>query len=761
MPSQSSTDHLARIAAKLALSVAQVQATVDLLDGGATVPFISRYRKEATRGLDEVAVFAIRDQIEILRALEKRRATILESLCKQGKLTEELRVRVEAAETLATLEDIYLPFRPRRRTRATQAREKGLEPLAQLILAQDIRHLEVEAGRFVNDELGVSDVEEALSGARDIIAEWVSEDAEVRGELRHLYRQHAQIRSKVSKGKEEAGAKFKDYFDWRESLAQAPSHRVLAIRRGANEGFLKQSVEMDETAPLQAIFRRYLKGSCPASAQVRAAIEDGYRRLLAPSMVKEILSFSKERADQEAISVFAENLRELMLAPPLGQKNVLGLDPGLRTGCKIVCLDRQGKLLTNDTIYPLPPRRDTRQAASTILDLCQRFKIEAIAVGNGTGGREAESFLRSLKLPKSIQVVMVSESGASIYSASEVAREEFPDHDLTVRGAVSIARRLMDPLAELVRIDPKSIGVGQYQHDVDQKSLKMALDDVVSTCVNLVGVEVNTASKQLLAYVSGVGTRLAGNIVAYRNQHGAFQKRSDLKKVKGLGPKAFEQAAGFLRIRGAKNPLDASAVHPERYRLVQNIARDLGATVTELMRNERLRSRIEPSQYVSPEVGLPTLRDILKELARPGRDPRQQFEAMSFAEGIHGLGDLEPGMVLPGVVTNVTAFGAFVDIGVHQDGLVHVSELADRFVSSPSDVVKVQQRVQVRVLEVDLKRKRVSLSMRSEIRGARRDSPSSRQADTRKPRGRSPKRRTEAPPNNPFAQALKGWKPSG
>lgn len=785
---------LGQIATDLGLTPSQVRATVELLDGGATVPFVSRYRKEATGGLDEVAVFAIRDRLEASRALEKRRSAVLQSLEEQGKLDDPLRRQVEGARTLAVLEDLYLPYRPRRRTRASQAREKGLEPLARLVLAQEMRHPAGEAARFVSPDKGVASVEEALAGARDIVAEWVSEDAEARGEIRKLYRREARIRSKVARGKKESGAKFSDYFDWSEPLARAPSHRILALRRGAEEGILKLGVDMEESGPLRILERRFVKGRGAAADQVREALEDGYRRLLGPSMVNEVLGDSKQRADQEAISVFAENLRELLLAAPLGQRRVMGLDPGLRTGCKLVCLDGQGKLLAHDAVFPLPPRRDTRGAGRRILELCRKHQIEAIAVGNGTGGREAEQFLRSLDLPESVQVVMVSESGASIYSASEVAREEFPDHDLTVRGAVSIARRLMDPLAELVRIDPKSIGVGQYQHDVDQKALKGALDDVVSSCVNLVGVEVNTASKQLLAYVSGIGPRLAANLVAHRNEHGPFAKRSDLKKVKGLGPKAFEQAAGFLRIRGARNPLDASAVHPERYRLVREIARDLGAQVADLIRDEGLRERIEPTKYVSDEVGLPTLRDILAELARPGRDPREQFEAMAFAEGIHSLEDLEPGMVLPGVVTNVTAFGAFVDVGVHQDGLVHVSQLADRYVASPSDVVKVQQRVQVRVLEVDPKRRRIGLSMRSEEgRGPRggggprerpgaegrpgsgRNSPPvssrdrrGRDRGPRSGRGSAPgssrsgkaKQRPSPPRNNPFAEALKDWKPS-
>ncbi|MBZ0154844.1 MAG: RNA-binding transcriptional accessory protein [Alphaproteobacteria bacterium] len=704
--------HIVVIAKELSLSPKQVRATALLLEEGATVPFISRYRKEVTGSLDEVVITAIRDRLAQLDELDKRREAILTALEERGQLTDELKEKILAAETLAVLEDIYLPYRPKRRTRATIAREKGLEPLAEIVFAQDERDPAAEAAAFVDAEKGVETVEDALAGARDIIAEWVSEDQSARAQMRQLYTARGVFLSKVIKGKEEEGIKYKDYYDWEEPVSKTPSHRVLAMRRGEKEGFLVLRVIPPEEEALAVLERLFVKGHSPSSQQVKMAAHDSYKRLLSLSMETEIRLATKEKADEEAIRVFAENLRQLLLASPLGQKRVLAIDPGFRTGCKVVCLDRQGKLVHTDTVYPHQSERLTTEAASKLGGLCEQFQIEAIAIGNGTASRETESFVRSLGLPRTIQVVMVNESGASIYSASETAREEFPDHDVTVRGSVSIGRRLMDPLAELVKIDPKSIGVGQYQHDVDQGALKRSLDDVVISCVNRVGVEVNTASKHLLTYVSGLGPQLASNIVAYRNENGPFHSREELKKVSRLGPKAFEQAAGFLRIRDGENPLDSSAVHPESYSIVESMARDMGCSVADLMRDESLRKKISLEKYVSDTVGLPTLNDIMSELSKPGRDPREQFEAFAFAEGIEKLEDVKPGMRLPGIVTNITAFGVFVDIGVHQDGLVHISELSDTFVKNPADVVKVHQKVTVTVLAVDLQRKRISLSMR-------------------------------------------------
>jgi len=695
------------------IAAGQVTAVATLFSEGATIPFVARYRKEMTGSLDEVALTGIRDRLDQLAELDKRREAILKSLEERNLLTDELKTQIAAAETMAVLEDIYLPYRPKRRTRAMVARERGLEPLADLLMAQEISDVTAEAQRFVDVEKGVADVEEALQGARDIIAESVSEDSVSRARMRELFIEKGVCESKVVKDKEQEGAKFKDYFDWREAASKAPSHRLLAMFRGENEEFLSLRIAPPDEDAVALLSDLFVKGKGAASEQVALAVEDSYKRLLGPSMETEIRAELKKRADAEAIRVFAENLRELLLAPPLGHKNVLALDPGFRTGCKLVCLDRQGKLIHDDVIYPHSGDRSAEEAGLRVKALCQRFEIEAIAIGNGTASRETESFVRSLGLPASIPVVMVNESGASIYSASDVAREEFPNHDVTVRGAVSIGRRLMDPLAELVKIDPKSIGVGQYQHDVDQPSLKRSLDDVVMSCVNGVGVDVNTASKQLLMYVSGLGPQLAGNIVAFRNENGRFESRAQLKKVPRLGPKAFEQAAGFLRIPGGKNPLDSSAVHPESYGVVDKMAKDLGASVADLMRDDTLRGKVQLDRYVTDKVGLPTLRDIMAELAKPGRDPREQFEAFSFADDVKTMEDLKPGMRLPGVVTNVTAFGAFVDVGVHQDGLVHVSQLADRFIKDPSDVVKVHQRVMVTVMEVDLPRKRISLSMRA------------------------------------------------
>jgi uncharacterized protein len=664
--------------------------------------------------MDEVQITAVRDRLEQLGELDKRREAIVASLKERNLLTDVLEVKIGAAETLATLEDIYLPFRPKKRTRAIIARERGLEPLADVLYAQDTATApEVAAAAFVDSAKEVPDVQTALCGARDIIAERVSDDAEARARLRSLYLERGTIKSKVVADKEVEGAKFKDYFDWEEPASKAPSHRVLAMRRGETEGFLFTRIVPPEAEALSILEALFVKNASPAGREVKTAVHDAYKRLLGFAIEGEVRLITKKRADEEAIRVFTENLRELMLASPLGQKTVLAIDPGFRTGCKVVLLDRQGKLLANDVIYPEKSAREQADAAMMVKAVVEKFKVEAIAIGNGTASRETEGFIRKLGLPASIPVVMVNESGASIYSASDVAREEFPNHDVTVRGAVSIGRRLMDPLAELVKIDPKSIGVGQYQHDVDQSALKRSLDDTVISCVNNVGVELNTASKHLLSYVSGLNSRTAANIVAFRDENGPFQSRKELLKVSGLGPKAFEQAAGFLRIRDGAHPLDGSAVHPERYELVDRMAKDLGCGVKELLTDSSRRSRIDLKKYVTDEVGLPTLTDILQELAKPGRDPRQQFEAFSFAEGVEKVEDLKPGMKLPGIVTNVTAFGAFVDVGVHQDGLVHISQVADQFVKNPAEVLKVGQRVQATVMEVDLQRKRISLSLRS------------------------------------------------
>jgi uncharacterized protein len=715
-------EHVLRLAAELDLKVHQVAATAQLLAGGATVPFIARYRKEATGELDEVQVAAIRDRLDTMKQIDERRATILASLKERNLLTPELEKAVAAAATLTKLEDIYLPFRPKKRTRATIAKEKGLEPLAELIWTQDpAADIAAAATALVGHEYVLDDgkqtpgkiesAEDALAGARDILAERISDDARAREKLRTLYRSHAVISSRVMLGKETEGAKFKDYFEWSEPLAKAPSHRILAMRRGEKELCLMMRITLpDEPLALAELEPLFVVGPSPASAQVRLTVHDAAKRLLFPAIETEMRLESKKRADEEAIKVFTANMRELLLAAPLGQKAVMAIDPGIRTGCKVVLLDRQGKLLHNDVVYP---DRLEADAAEKLRGFVKFFNVEAVAIGNGTAGRETEAFVRGLKLPAHIAIVMVNESGASIYSASEVAREEFPDHDLTVRGAVSIGRRLMDPLAELVKLDPKSIGVGQYQHDVDQSALKRSLDDTVVSSVNGVGVELNTASKQLLSYVSGLNAATAATIVARRDEKGPFKSRAELLEVPRLGPKAFEQAAGFLRIRNGAHPLDASAVHPERYPLVEKMAADLGATVADLMRDEKLRRQIKLENYVTAEAGLPTLTDIMTELAKPGRDPREQFETFSFKEGISKPTDLTPGMRLPGIVTNVTAFGAFVDIGVHQDGLVHVSQLADTFVKDPAAVVKPQQKVSVVVTEVDLARNRIALSMRS------------------------------------------------
>ncbi|WP_460057239.1 Tex family protein [Spirochaeta dissipatitropha] len=707
-----------RTARETGISIAQVSAAAELLNDGATVPFIARYRKERTGGLEDVQIISIRDSLEKLKELEDRRTFVLKSIADQDKLSPELEKEIKAAETMARLEDIYLPYRPKRRTRASIARERGLEPLAEIIFSQKGCRPPEKAVDFVNPELEVPDVDSALQGASDIIAEWINEDADVRTELRSLFETKAKLISVPAKGQDteklKSDSKFADWLDWSEIAADAPSHRILAILRGKAEGVLAvHAVPEDETA-MRAIERRVVKGRSEDSNFVRTAAEDAYQRLLKPSLENELLSRLKQRADFAAVQVFSENISELLMSPPFGRKPVLALDPGLRTGCKLVCLDSQGKLVFNTAIYPLPPGNKKEESAGIIRELVKKFRIEALAVGNGTGGREAADFCRSLQL--GIPVEMVNESGASIYSASQTARDEFPDFDVTVRGAVSIGRRLQDPMSELIKIDPKSIGVGQYQHDVDQKLLKTSLDDVVTGCVNKVGVELNMAGRELLRSVSGISDKIAKSIVTFRNGEGAIASRAQLKKIPGIGPKAFEQCAGFLRISGAKNPLDSSAVHPESYAVVQKMAKDLGCSVHDLMNDASLRKKIDLKKYISDDTGMPTLMDIMAELEKPGRDPRQGFEEFSFADGVNEISDLREHMLLPGVVTNVTAFGAFVDIGVHQDGLVHISRLADEFVQDPHKVVKVGQKVNVLVLDVDSKRKRISLSMRKSDR---------------------------------------------
>ncbi len=752
-----SLSHCDRIAVDLGVRPEQVLATLALLDDGATVPFIARYRKEATNGLDEVAVADIRDQAARLAELEKRREAVLKSLAQHGHLNEGLEAKVVAAETLAALEDIYLPFRPKRRTRAMAAREKGLEPLAEAIFRQTGIEPQQAAMPFVDPGKGCHSADEALAGARDIIAERINEDEEVRAALRSLFAAKAELRSWVVIGKESEGAKYMDYFEWREPAAGVPSHRMLAIRRGEREEVLNMSILPPEDAAVDMLLGRFVTSEKADGMQVASAVRDAYRRLLARAMETEARLAAKERADAEAIRVFADNLRELLLSPPLGAKRVMGVDPGFRTGCKLACLDRQGQLVHHDTIYPHGSTASSEKAAATVLALCERFRIEAVAVGNGTAGRETQAFISGLGLDPQIPVVSVSESGASVYSASEVARAEFPDLDVTVRGAISIGRRLMDPLAELVKIDAKSIGVGQYQHDVDQQALRRALDDVVASCVNSVGVDLNRASAQLLTYVSGLGPQLAKNIVDYRNAHGPFPSRAALSRVPRLGPKAFEQAAGFLRVREGENPLDASAVHPERYSIVAAMAADLNCSVPQLLADPQLRRQVELKRYVSVEVGLPTLNDIMSELEKPGRDPRRAFEPFAFAAHVTQIADLTPGMRLPGIVTNVTAFGAFVDIGVHQDGLVHISELSDRFVANPHAVLKVQQKVMVTVLNVDPVRQRIGLSMKSMPGGAAASEKAEKKpARKTPPKAAAGKNKPPRPFNNPFADALKG-----
>lgn len=723
--------HFQSIANTLNISIKQVSATLALLDEGATVPFISRYRKEVTGSLDEVQVAAIRDLAQQLRELYKRREAILKSLTELEKLTPALAKQIAEAKNITALEDIYLPYKPKRKTRASVAKEKGLEPLALRILSQSRIDPGQEAAVYINDKKGVASQEEALAGARDIIAELVSENTEARTKMRNHFVQKASYKTVLVKGKEEAGIKYKDYFEWEESAKSAPSHRVLAMLRGEQEGFLKLNVLPPDEPAIELLENQFITAKNACADQVQLAITDGYKRLLRPAMETELRATIKQKADEEAIKVFAENARQLLLAAPMGQKNVLAIDPGFRTGCKVVCLDKQGQLLVNTTIYPHTGQGNFKDAEWQLKQLCEKHDIEAIAIGNGTAGRETETFVRGLKIPD-VVVVMVNESGASIYSASPLAREEFPTQDITVRGAVSIGRRLMDPLAELVKIDPKSIGVGQYQHDVDQNKLQQSLDDTVMSCVNAVGVELNTASKQVLAYVSGLGDTLAQNIVNYRNTNGAFKNRESLKKVPRLGDKAFEQAAGFLRIRDAKQVLDRSGVHPERYALVNQMAKDLGCTIDDLMKDVNLQKQINLQRYVSAEVGLPTLTDIVKELAKPGRDPREKFEVFSFAEGVNSMEDLRKGMKLSGIVTNITNFGAFVDIGVHQDGLVHTSQLANRYVANPNDIVKVSQVVDVTVVDVDIARKRISLSMKTE------ESPKDRKSGSLKVEARQP-----------------------
>ncbi len=701
------------IAAELKLPAHRIANTLKLLQGGATIPFISRYRKEATGGLDEVQIGDIQTRYEKLCELSKRKETVLSTIEEQGKLTPELKARISACWNATELEDIYLPFKPKRKTRAEAARAKGLEPLALLLMMQKENNLAAKVRNFVKGE--VKDEEDALKGARDILAEQISEDERSRNLMRNQFQRQALIQSKVVKGKEaeEASAKYRDYFDFCEPLKKCSSHRLLALRRGESEGVLKVSIfPEDEDMCNERLQRLFVRANNECAHQVKEALTDAYKRLLNPAIETEFAALSKEKADEEAIRVFAENLRQLLLAPPLGQKRVMGIDPGFRTGCKVVCLDAQGTLLHNEAIYPHPPKSEYAQAARKIVKLVEQYKIEAIAIGNGTASRETEQFVTSQRYDREVQVFVVSEDGASIYSASKTAREEFPDYDVTVRGAVSIGRRLMDPLAELVKIDAKSIGVGQYQHDVDQTKLKASLDQTVESCVNLVGVNVNTASKHLLTYVSGLGPTLAQNIVDYRTENGPFESRRQLLKVPRMGAKAYEQCAGFLRIPQAKNPLDNSAVHPESYPIVEQMAKDLNCTVADLIKDKELRNKIDLKKYVTETVGLPTLTDILQELDKPGRDPRQKIQVFEFDKNVRTLDDLQEGMELPGIVTNITNFGCFVDIGIKENGLVHVSQLADRFVSNPADVVRIHQHVRVKVMSIDHERKRIQLTMK-------------------------------------------------
>ena len=699
----------------LPIAEKQIAATIELLDEGATIPFISRYRKEKTGGLNEVEIENIRSCYDKLKETAKRKETIIATIEEQGQLTPELRKRIDATWDATELEDIYLPYKPKRKTRAEAARQKGLEPLATLLILQRETQPEAQAARYVKGE--VKDAEDALKGARDIIAEHVSEDERARNSIRSIFTRQATLTAKVAKGKEQEAANYRDYFDYSESLRRCSSHRLLAIRRAEAEGLLKVSISPDDDECLDRLDRQFVKGRNASSQQVAEAVKDAYKRLLKPSIETEFAAISKEKADDEAIQVFTANLRQLLLAPPLGQKRMMGIDPGFRTGCKVVCLDAQGNLLHNENIYPHPPVSKGKEAMARLSKMIEAYQIEAIAIGNGTASRETEEFLKKMTFPRSVQIFVVSEQGASIYSASKIAREEFPDYDVTVRGAVSIARRLMDPLAELVKIDPKSIGVGQYQHDVDQTKLKKSLDQTVESCVNLVGVNLNTASSHLLTYISGLGPQLAQNIVNYRQQNGPFASRKELLKVPRMGAKAFEQCAGFLRIAGGKNPLDNTAVHPESYHIVEQMAHDLGCTVDTLIADKELRRKVELKKYVTTEVGMPTLQDIMQELDKPGRDPRGTIKAFEFDSSVHTIDDLREGMELPGIVGNITNFGAFVDIGIKENGLIHLSQMADRYVSNPADILSIHQHIRVKVLGIDKERKRIQLT----IKGVRQD----------------------------------------
>lgn len=704
-----------QIAGMLPIAEKQIAATIELLDEGATIPFISRYRKEMTGGLNEVEIENIRSCYDKLKETAKRKETIIATIEELGQLTPELRKRIDATWDATELEDIYLPYKPKRKTRAEAARQKGLEPLATLLMLQRETQPEAQAARYVKGE--VKDAEDALKGARDIIAEHVSEDERARNSIRSIFTRQATLTAKVAKGKEQEAANYRDYFDYSESLRRCSSHRLLAIRRAEAEGLLKVSISPDDDECLDRLDRQFVKGRNASSQQVSEAVKDAYKRLLKPSIETEFAAISKEKADDEAIQVFTANLRQLLLAPPLGQKRMMGIDPGFRTGCKVVCLDAQGNLLHNENIYPHPPVSKGKEAMARLSKMIEAYQIEAIAIGNGTASRETEEFLKKMTFPRSVQIFVVSEQGASIYSASKIAREEFPDYDVTVRGAVSIARRLMDPLAELVKIDPKSIGVGQYQHDVDQTKLKKSLDQTVESCVNLVGVNLNTASSHLLTYISGLGPQLAQNIVNYRQQNGPFASRKELLKVPRMGAKAFEQCAGFLRIAGGKNPLDNTAVHPESYHIVEQMARDLGCTVDTLIADKELRRKVELKKYVTTEVGMPTLQDIMQELDKPGRDPRGTIKAFEFDSSVHTIDDLREGMELPGIVGNITNFGAFVDIGIKENGLIHLSQMADRYVSNPADILSIHQHIRVKVLGIDKERKRIQLT----LKGVRQD----------------------------------------
>ena len=699
----------------LPIAEKQIAATIELLDEGATIPFISRYRKEKTGGLNEVEIENIRSCYDKLKETAKRKETIIATIEELGQLTPELRKRIDATWDATELEDIYLPYKPKRKTRAEAARQKGLEPLATLLMLQRETQPEAQAARYVKGEM--KDAEDALKGARDIIAEHVSEDERAHNSIRSIFTRQATLTAKVAKGKEQEAANYRDYFDYSESLRRCSSHRLLAIRRAEAEGLLKVSISPDDDECLDRLDRQFVKGRNASSQQVSEAVKDAYKRLLKPSIETEFAAISKEKADDEAIQVFTANLRQLLLAPPLGQKRMMGIDPGFRTGCKVVCLDAQGNLLHNENIYPHPPVSKGKEAMARLSKMIEAYQIEAIAIGNGTASRETEEFLKKMTFPRSVQVFVVSEQGASIYSASKIAREEFPDYDVTVRGAVSIARRLMDPLAELVKIDPKSIGVGQYQHDVDQTKLKKSLDQTVESCVNLVGVNLNTASSHLLTYISGLGPQLAQNIVNYRQQNGPFASRKELLKVPRMGVKAFEQCAGFLRIAGGKNPLDNTAVHPESYHIVEQMAHDLGCTVDTLIADKELRRKVELKKYVTAEVGMPTLQDIMQELDKPGRDPRGTIKAFEFDSSVHTIDDLREGMELPGIVGNITNFGAFVDIGIKENGLIHLSQMADRYVSNPADILSIHQHIRVKVLGIDKERKRIQLT----LKGVRQD----------------------------------------